>query len=212
LAYVLCDEGDGILIPTPYYGNCCFQLISSSISSCNSLFFPSFPRHYHDYNLHRIIFLVGYFDQDLYLKVHARAIPVHIGSAREIFDEQAHIEQLESAYSKATKDDKINVRALLVTNPHNPLGQCYPRPVLEALLKFASSHKLHIIFDEIYALSVFDHVLESRTPSNSMRSSLSRVKQPFMSVLALDNLDELIDPAFTHVIYGLSKDFCLNGK
>jgi len=172
LAYVLCDEGDGILIPTPYY---------------------------------------GYFDQDLYLKVHARAIPVHIGSAREIFDEQAHIEQLETAYSKATKDDKINVRALLVTNPHNPLGQCYPRPVLEALLKFASSHKLHIIFDEIYALSVFDHVLESRTPSNSMRSSLSRVKQPFMSVLALDNLDELIDPAFTHVVYGLSKDFCLNG-
>nr|CAG8521906.1 12692_t:CDS:2 [Entrophospora candida]CAG8529008.1 14380_t:CDS:2 [Entrophospora candida] len=173
LAYVLCDEGDGILIPTPYYGA---------------------------------------IDDDLYLKVHARAIPVHIGTDADIFDEQIHVERLEHAYQKSTNDDSINVRALLVTNPHNPLGQCYPRSVIEALLKFASSHKLHVIFDEIFALSVFDHVLESRPPvSASSRTPLPRTKQPFVSVLSLDNLDELIDPAFAHVIYGLSKDFCLKG-
>ncbi|KAL6872926.1 PLP-dependent transferase [Trichoderma novae-zelandiae] len=91
------------------------------------------------------------------------------------------------------------VTALLLCHPHNPLGRCYPRPVLIDLLKLCSKYKLHLISDEIYALSVFENTVDAEPPP-----------APFHSVLSIDPAG-LIDPAYVHVIWGMSKDFGANG-
>ncbi|KAL7809653.1 pyridoxal phosphate-dependent transferase [Trichoderma aethiopicum] len=91
------------------------------------------------------------------------------------------------------------VTALLLCHPHNPLGRCYPLPVLIDLLKLCNKYKLHLISDEIYALSVFENAVDAEPAA-----------APFHSVLSID-LAGLIDPAYVHVIWGMSKDFGANG-
>jgi aspartate/methionine/tyrosine aminotransferase len=96
----------------------------------------------------------------------------------------------EAAIQSARKQG-VAIRGLLLCSPHNPLGQCYPRHVLTAFLTLCSKYKIHLISDEIYALSTW------KDP-------------PFCSVLSLD-IDELIDPSLVHVLWGVSKDFGANG-
>lgn len=64
-------------------------------------------------------------------------------------------------------------------------------------MRFCHSHALHLISDEIYALSVY--------PNPSFPNAA-----PFTSALSINPTD-LIDPNLVHVIYGLSKDFGLAG-
>ena len=70
------------------------------------------------------------------------------------------------------------------------VGKCYPIQTLKALLHFCSKHSIHLISDEIYALTVFDSGEPTATP--------------FTSVLSID-FDGIIDPNLVHVMYGLSK-------
>ncbi|RKF64217.1 1-aminocyclopropane-1-carboxylate synthase-like protein 1 [Golovinomyces cichoracearum] len=105
------------------------------------------------------------------------------------------VERFEDELRKASVDG-TRIKSCLITNPHNPLGQCYPRKTLEALMALCQRHKIHLISDELYALSVF-------SPPN--RSSPN-----FTSVLSI-NPDGLIDPSLVHVLYGMSKDFGLAG-
>lgn len=46
------------------------------------------------------------------------------------------------------------VRALLVSNPHNPLGRPYPRETLIEYLKFCAKYNIHLLSDEVYCTSV----------------------------------------------------------
>ncbi|KAG9962673.1 PLP-dependent transferase, partial [Aureobasidium melanogenum] len=87
----------------------------------------------------------------------------------------------------------ISIRALLLCNPHNPLGRCYPIATIKALMQFCKKYDLHLFADEVYALSVFD-------------SSLI----PFTSVLSFDS-SSYISPEYLHVVYGMSKDFAAGG-
>jgi aspartate/methionine/tyrosine aminotransferase len=82
-------------------------------------------------------------------------------------------------------------RALLLCHPHNPLGRCYPRDVLVALMRLCQEHGMHFISDEIYALSVWGG-------------------GEFVSALSIDTKG-LIDADRVHVLWGLSKDFGANG-
>ncbi|KAF4471786.1 1-aminocyclopropane-1-carboxylate synthase [Fusarium albosuccineum] len=100
------------------------------------------------------------------------------------------IERFEEALIQSKKAG-VNVRMLLIVNPHNPLGRCYPRSTLIKIMQFCQKHRLHLLSDEIYACSVFD----SGDPA-----------VPFTSILAIDSTG-LIDPELLHVTYGLSKDF-----
>jgi hypothetical protein len=68
------------------------------------------------------------------------------------------------------------------------LGRCYPRETLEGLMRFCNRHKIHLISDEIYALSVY----------NSDETHIS-----FTSVLSI-NPSGIIDPNLVHVLYGMS--------
>ncbi|KAM4065323.1 aminotransferase class I and II domain-containing protein [Hirsutella rhossiliensis] len=86
----------------------------------------------------------------------------------------------------------VNIKAVLIVNPHNPLGICYPKETLVAIMKFCQKRKLHLISDEIYACSTFD--------------SGEPYATPFTSILAI-NAEGLIDTERLHVTYGFSKDF-----
>ncbi|ETS83168.1 hypothetical protein PFICI_05044 [Pestalotiopsis fici W106-1] len=116
-------------------------------------------------------------------------------SMNDLFRPEINTEALEAALSKS-KTRGINIRALLISQPHNPLGRCYPPETLKAFLGFCSRHQIHLISDEIYAKSVFQN------PSMADPT-------PFTSVMAVSN--GLIDPLLLHVMYGASKDFCANG-
>lgn len=73
---------------------------------------------------------------------------------------------------------------------YESLGQCYPRETLVALLKFCASKGIHLISDEIYALSVY-----SRDGDGS---------EKFTSLRAVDP-SGIIDPSQVHILHGMSK-------
>jgi aspartate/methionine/tyrosine aminotransferase len=105
-----------------------------------------------------------------------------------------------SAYESAlleTRSRSQRVRALLLCSPHNPLGRCYSKEVLVALMRMCQKYSIHMVVDEIYALSVYDN------PAHPDAA-------PFTSALAIDPTG-IIDPGLVHVLWGLSKDFGSNG-
>ncbi|XP_006825761.1 1-aminocyclopropane-1-carboxylate synthase-like protein 1 [Saccoglossus kowalevskii] len=102
---------------------------------------------------------------------------------------QLTVNTLEEGLLKAKKQGFI-VRGIFLINPNNPLGDVYSKDLVMDCLIFAKSHKLHVIMDEIYMLSVFKEDVH------------------FTSVMALEHLP---DPDRTHMIWGFSKDFCMSG-
>ncbi|KAJ5391286.1 hypothetical protein N7509_006776 [Penicillium cosmopolitanum] len=105
------------------------------------------------------------------------------------------VAKYEQALIEAEKRG-IKIRAVLIVNPHNPVGRCYPSDTLRHIARFCDRNSLHLISDEVYASCVFD----SGDPDSV----------PFNSILSL-NLQGLIDPNLVHVLYGFSKDFASGG-
>jgi 1-aminocyclopropane-1-carboxylate synthase len=69
-------------------------------------------------------------------------------------------------------------------------GQCYPRETLEGLLRLCAAKGIHLISDEIYALSVYNRG--------------DRESEKFISVRAID-FTGIVKPEQVHVLYGMSK-------
>ncbi|GME27853.1 1-aminocyclopropane-1-carboxylate synthase [Neofusicoccum parvum] len=76
-------------------------------------------------------------------------------------------------------------------------GRCYSRDVIIALMKLCQKHRIHLVSDEIYALSVWDNPEARDAPT-------------FTSVLSIDTTG-IIDPSLVHAMWGMSKDFGANG-
>ncbi|XP_030056672.1 1-aminocyclopropane-1-carboxylate synthase-like protein 1 isoform X2 [Microcaecilia unicolor] len=134
----------------------------------------------------------GGITQSVFLYSNVKLEYIHLdskvtGSSKRPF--QLTVEKMERTLQNA-KSEGRNVKALLLINPHNPLGDVYSLSEMKEFLEFAKRHELHVIVDEIYMLSVFD---ESVT---------------FQSVLSLDRMP---DPQRTHVMWGISKDFAVSG-
>ncbi|TEA19231.1 1-aminocyclopropane-1-carboxylate synthase-like protein 1 [Colletotrichum sidae] len=104
------------------------------------------------------------------------------------------VDAFESALQESLRSG-VRIRALIIVNPHNPLGRCYPRPTLLAIMRFCSKHEIHLISDEVYALSVFNST--DALPG-------------FTSLLSIDPA-AIIDPDLVHVEYGLAKDYAGSG-
>ncbi|KAI8926473.1 pyridoxal phosphate-dependent transferase [Entophlyctis helioformis] len=143
----LTNPGDGVLVPSPYYGG---------------------------------------FDYDLAMYAQAKIVPVPTTAESGFI---VSVADLQTAYDLAVAQHQP-IKMLLLTSPQNPVGNIIPRSHMMSLLAWAASHHLHVLVDEIYALSVFDPAA------------------PFESVLSFPDLP---DPANTHVVWGISKDFALNG-
>ncbi len=132
---------------------------------------------------------------DFQFRVRSAAIPVVV-TVPDLASTLTHalIPALEQAYRNTTSP----IKGLLLTNPHNPLGQCYPRSVLEECVRFCARHMIHLVFDEVYALTSFD-CPELVEPI------------PFVSGLALNVKSLGGDPHRVHVIWSSSKDFGQSG-
>ena len=63
------------------------------------------------------------------------------------------IPALDTAYNTAR--DPAGIKALLFTNPHNPLGQCYTKAVITEALCWCGRKGIHFIGNEVYGLSEF---------------------------------------------------------
>ena len=109
---------------------------------------------------------------------------------------------LDAAVARASADG-ITPRILLLSNPQNPLGICYPPEVVQECIDWCRDNQIHLISDEIYAGSVyretdgeanFVSVLELASSSSSLSNGKGLGLGPFI-----------------HFVYALSKDFALSG-
>ena len=118
---------------------------------------------------------------DLETRADLNIVPVPCGSAEGF---RLTTEQLDAALASADRP----VKALLFTNPDNPLGRIAGAEEIGRILDWAEAHGIHVVFDEIYALSVFGAT-------------------PFTSVAALrPSLGERV-----HIVWAFSKDFGASG-
>ena len=99
------------------------------------------------------------------------------------------IRKVKIAHKLAMQRGK-KIAGLILCNPNNPLGTIYSKELLMDILIFAKEEGLHVILDEVYALSLHEDV-------------------PFHSVASLNNLPS---PMTTHFLWSCSKDLALAGK
>ena len=96
---------------------------------------------------------------------------------------------LDNALTKATARGHPP-KALLITNPGNPAGNVLTKAQLQTAVRWTRYRGLHLIVDEIYALSTYAN------------------DEPFVSIV------EVLNNALTdhvHVLWGMSKDFGASG-
>ncbi|KAJ8128709.1 hypothetical protein O1611_g4920 [Lasiodiplodia mahajangana] len=163
LTWSICNDGEGILVPRPFYNGFNFDTLNRSNAKLIGISYAH---------------VEGYHGID------------------DLFNPDVNKVALETALQRA-KDAGIAIKGLLISNPHNPLGRCYPPETLLEFASFCEMHQLHLISDEIYAKSVFAN---PAMPEET----------PFSSILSL-NLENVINSSLLHVLYGASKDFCANG-
>ncbi|KAI2471081.1 acc synthase [Annulohypoxylon bovei var. microspora] len=135
----------------------------------------------------------GAFARDLTIRTGVTLEYVEVGDTDQFLPDC--VARYEAGY-EAAKARGVNIKALIICNPHNPLGQCYPRETLVGLMHLCASKGIHLISDEIYALSVY--------------ARDDRHSEKFTSVRAIDYTG-IIDPSQVHVLYGMSKDFGSSG-
>ncbi|XP_061360165.1 1-aminocyclopropane-1-carboxylate synthase-like [Gastrolobium bilobum] len=128
------------------------------------------------------------FVRDLCWRTGLQLIPVECDSSNNF---KITREALEAAYEKA-KEDNINVKGLIITNPSNPLGSTLDRETLHSIVSFINEKNIHLVCDEIYAATVFS------TPS-------------FISVSEVMEDMKCCKRDLVHIIYSLSKDMGLPG-
>ena len=92
-------------------------------------------------------------------------------------------DRLDAALASTTK----KVRALLFTSPDNPMGRVYSADEVRQVMDWATRAGIHLVMDEIYALSVYG-------------------EREFVSAASLGPLGERV-----HVVWAFSKDFAASG-
>ncbi|PRQ03369.1 Aspartate aminotransferase [Enhygromyxa salina] len=121
------------------------------------------------------------FWSDLETRDELRIVPVHCTSAEGF-------RLTTQALDRALASAPCPVKALLFTTPNNPLGRVYGREELLEVLDWAERVGVHVVFDEVYALSVFG-------------------PRPFVSAASLrPSLGQLV-----HLVWAFSKDFGASG-
>ncbi|KAJ4358324.1 uncharacterized protein N0V89_002906 [Didymosphaeria variabile] len=134
---------------------------------------------------------------DIQLRFGVNVVPVAFGDIDPCG--QDCVAEYEKALLKSSTEG-VRIRALLLCHPHNPLGRCYSKTTIMELMRLCQKYHIHLINDEIYALSVWENTVDK----------LETPPTPFESALSIDTKD-IIDPALVHVLWGFSKDFGANG-
>eukprot|EP01132_Coremiostelium_polycephalum_P001238 gene1238-1562_t len=136
--------------------------------------------------------MYSFFPKDVKIKFQVRVVPAPL----EVIDDEnpdkiqsfkLNLETFESIYN----ENPGKVKCVLLCNPNNPTGHVFSKEELYSVVKWCREKQIHLISDEIYALSVFNHE-----------------KAQFTSIFDICD-GELGD--FIHIVNGFSKDFGLNG-
>ncbi|KAI9162826.1 ACC synthase [Paramyrothecium foliicola] len=122
-------------------------------------------------------------------RMHVNTAPVTFADVDPFGSDAA--ERYEASLLEAQAKGQ-RIRGIILCNPHNPTGRCYPRNTIVQLMQLCQKYHIHLISDEIYALSVWG-------PG-----------EQFHSCLSID-ITDLIDRSLVHVVWGTSKDFGING-
>ncbi|CZT21193.1 related to 1-aminocyclopropane-1-carboxylate synthase, and related proteins [Ramularia collo-cygni] len=158
LLHCICDPGDGVLVPAPYWNG---------------------------------------FNVTFSIRPQVRIIP--FGGGGSVEDTLSSPSRFVTSFEAAIAASKAPVRALVLTNPHNPFGRCYAHEMVALCAQLCQKHNLHFISDEVYALSVFGGDELDAQPSS------------FPSALQLDLQALSVDPDRVHIIWSTSKDFGSSG-
>ena len=126
-------------------------------------------------------------------------------------------EALDNAWASATAACRKNgrgggrVRALLLTNPHNPLGRAMGESEMRMAMAWCDARDVHLVCDEIYALSRFGHLLTVGAPPGGAAAPGGGSPEEEEEYQSLGSLCEGKLGPKRHVLWGLSKDFGVSG-
>ncbi|OCL09907.1 aminotransferase, partial [Glonium stellatum] len=139
---------------------------------------------------------------DIGLRFGVKVVPVPFGKIDPCGIEC--VNQYEETI-KNSKSEGMKIRALVLYHPYNPLGRYYSRDTIIALTRLCQKHGIHLISDEVYALSIWKNTIDTLA---EYLSGSSVVK--FESVSSI-NPTGIVDPSLVHVLWGIGKDFGANG-
>jgi len=146
LSFALCEDGESMLIPAPYYTG---------------------------------------FDNDTGIRPGLALVPCERRAENNFSITR---ESLDDAKKRAEREG-TPARCLLISNPDNPTGLCFSESDVQMMVDWCRDNKIHGIFDEIYANSVY---------GNDEFNSVTRVTGNDMG-------------DYVHALFGMSKDFGLSG-
>jgi len=81
-------------------------------------------------------------------------VQVQVQEAFTGFGMDQYLKQLEKALVASAT---AQVKAVLFSNPSNPLGRVATEQEIVQVIEFCKKHQLHLVVDEVYALSVYNH-------------------------------------------------------
>lgn len=110
------------------------------------------------------------------------------------------IEHLDKAWENLTAQGKC-FKMLLISSPDNPTGCMYNKTELETLANWCIEHKVHLVVNEIYGLSLID--TKAKTLQNDYKND-----GDYVSFAAI--MHEL-ESDYLHLWYAFSKDFAMSG-
>uniref|UniRef100_A0A1I8AE09 Aminotran_1_2 domain-containing protein n=1 Tax=Steinernema glaseri TaxID=37863 RepID=A0A1I8AE09_9BILA len=116
----------------------------------------------------------------------AEVVPVPY---KNVMNPHLDIEEFEKS-ARFLEEEGKRVKVIVIINPNNPLGVVFPREQVVRLCNWAATKKIHVIIDEVFASSVYEH-------STQFESFLSYRGQ--------------VDTANVTYMWGFGKDLCLPG-
>ena len=136
-----------------------------------------------------------------------------IKSGMERYDLQTHyniadheslalvtIPHLEEALLAIEAQGKV-FKILLLTTPDNPTGSIYSLAQLREIAQWCMQNKIHLLVNEIYALSQID--IEQTAIADDYSDTFEF--QSFATIMAE------FESEYLHLLYALSKDFAISG-
>lgn len=189
LLFSICEPRDSVLVLAPYWSKAC----------------PPNPLRFST----RLTTADG-FDVHFVLRPSIKIVPVHTQSASRLdrpadLLSESLLPALERAFASAREDGAARVRALVVTNPHNPFARCYPAHVLREAMEWCAARGLHYVSGEVYALSDFSQDGDGDEEEHGDGPAPA----PFVSALSIDLPPDKTPPV--SVIWSTSKDLGSSG-
>jgi 1-aminocyclopropane-1-carboxylate synthase 1/2/6 len=126
------------------------------------------------------------FQQDVGMRARAICVAAPLDKDSEF---QISVEALEGAWA-GHGGDQSGIRVVLLSSPNNPTGEVLRRSTICDIVRWTRKHEMHLVMDEVYALSVFSSDAEFVSVANVLEGELG------------DHV---------HIVWSFSKDFCLSG-